>query len=62
MQKLQRYQTDEPYYKAMGMNDISQTERDNQYCKKTNCIQTTQINYISYICIENATGEIQREK
>ena len=31
MQQLQRYQTDEPYNEAMGKNDRSQTEGDNQF-------------------------------
>ena len=33
MQQLQRYQTDEPYNEAMGKNDRSQTEGDNQDCR-----------------------------
>ena len=60
--KLMSHQTDEPYFEAMGNNDRSQTEGDNQDCRQPIWIQTRQIDYRTDICIENATGEIQREK
>ena len=36
------YQTDESYYEAMGRNDRSKTERDNQDCRKPIWIQSRQ--------------------